>query len=246
MAFSGHRPRDGSLLDAQYYPIFLSLRDFSVLVLGLGSVGQRKLAFLLPARPASILVLDPLPPSAEAEKLLEEARAMGLSVRHSREPFREAHLDGVTLVFTCSSDHALNARVAALCRARRILCNCTDDPPAGNFHVPAVARDGSLTAALSTDRASPALARRWKDELSAWLAPKAPLASLMGRLRPLVLGLGAPSSANRDLFRRLASPELESALAAGDLNAAAGFLRETLPAELHGAIPSLLALPARS
>ncbi|MDO5536328.1 MAG: bifunctional precorrin-2 dehydrogenase/sirohydrochlorin ferrochelatase [Desulfovibrionaceae bacterium] len=224
----------------QYYPVLLSLTGLSCLVLGFGEVGRRKVEMLLPAEPASLLVLDPCDPSPEGAALLERAAAAGIVVRLSKEPFGEAALEGMTLVFTCSGDHELNARVAALCRERRILCNCTDNPPAGSFHVPVVVRNHPLTATLSTDRASPALSRRWKGELAAFLAPKAPLAALMGRLRPLVLALGAPSDANRELFRRLASPELEKALAKGDAERAATFLETYLPEALRPEIPRLV------
>ncbi len=226
-------------MSAGYYPVFLDLKGLFCLVVGLGSVGMRKLELLVPARPALVRVRDIRPPSEDAAALMDRARAAGVAV-DCRTRFAEEDLDQVTLAYACSGDHALNAHVAARCRERRILCNCADDPSAGSFHLPVTVREGGLTLALSTDRASPALARRWKNDLAAFLAPRVPLARLMGLLRPMVLDLGRPSDENRDLFRRLGSPELERALAERDWAAARTLLESSLPEPLLPAVGRLL------
>ncbi len=226
-------------LSAGYYPIFLDLKDLSCLVVGLGAVGLRKLEFLIPARPALVRLRDINPPSPDARALMERAAASGIAVDWCGH-FADRDMDQISLVFACSGDHALNAHVAGLCRKRRILCNCADDPPAGSFHLPVTVREGGLTLALSTDRASPALARRWKNDLAAFLAPKAPLARLMGCLRPMVLALGHPSTENRDLFRRLSAPDLERALAEQDWASARTILETRLPEPLLPAVDRLL------
>ena len=46
-------------MPGQLYPLFLSLEGFSVLIIGFGSVGRRKLAMLIPAAPASVTIIDP-------------------------------------------------------------------------------------------------------------------------------------------------------------------------------------------
>ena len=230
----------GVPLSGQYYPLLLDLARASCLIIGFGEVGRRKAAMLLPARPKRICILDPAPADSEGEELLCQGQKLGIDISLSHEPFQEGMLEGMMLVFACASDHALNLRIAGLCQARSLLCNCTDDPKAGNFHVPAVVRKDPLTAALSTGRTSPALARRWKKELEGFLAPKAAAARLMGRIRPLVLAMGAPSAQNRELFRSLAEPGLEKALAAGDMEYAGTFLHQTLPDSLQDKIPELL------
>ncbi len=225
----------------QYYPIFADLTYSSCLIVGFGEVGRRKAAMLLPAHPARILVLDPLPPDSTGEQLLQQGKEQGIDMELSHEPFSPGMLDAMTLVFTCSGDHAFNARIAALCRERHILCNCTDAPEEGSFHVPVVVRKDPLVAALSTGRASPALAKRWKEELAEFLAGKVPVTKLMGHLRPLILAMGAPSSANRTIFRDLARPNLEEAIAKGDKKSVQNLLEQILPEQLHASIPELLA-----
>lgn len=221
------------------YPVFLDLHTLSALIVGFGSVGQRKLAMLVPCAPRSVRILDTAPPAAEGQALLERARSVCACTFESRT-FDEEDLAGTSLVFTCTGDRALNARIADLCARARILCNCTDNPPAGTFHVPAVARSGHLAAALSTEGASPALSRRWKEELTAWLAPRDRMAALMGALRPRILALNLPTPDNTALFRSLSSGALEEALARQDMPRALALLQELLPKALHPDLPDVL------
>ena len=192
-------------MPGQLYPLFLSLEGFSVLIIGFGSVGRRKLAMLIPTAPAAVTIIDPRGPDGEGGELIKSAGEAGISVRIFPGPFVDNMLEDVQLVYTCAGDHALNARVAGLCRERRIFCNCTDNPPLGSLHVPAAARRGTLCCALSTGGASPALARRWKKELEAWLARKERITDLMAALRPLVVPRLAVGSEPRHFPQSLGS-----------------------------------------
>ena len=234
--------------DAELYPLFLSLKDASCAVFGLGEVGRRKAAALLPARPRRLVLAEQGPLAPEASALAGEARAAGIQVdiladmqtdlASSGEVDRL--LDDAQIVYACTSDHAFNQEVASACARRRILCNCTDRPEMGSAHVPAQARRGALCAALSTGGASPALARRWKGELEAWLAGKERICALMALARPLVLGLGLGPQRDRDIFRALAEADLEAALAEGRFADARALLEARLPRELGDHIEELL------
>ncbi|WP_300882852.1 bifunctional precorrin-2 dehydrogenase/sirohydrochlorin ferrochelatase [uncultured Desulfovibrio sp.] len=202
------------------YPLFLSLEGRRCLVAGLGDVGRRKLAGLLACGPASVLVLD----TRRAEQLSDAP----------------ADVRDRTLVFAATGNAGENARIAALCREAGILCNCASAPDLGAFSVPAVARRDGLAAALSTGGASPALARRWRHELEHWLAPRARMVRLMGRLRPLVLALHAETGQNTRLFRALAASPLQNWLAEGDLESCRRWLLAELPPVLHVHIAELL------
>ena len=234
--------------DAELYPLFLSLKDASCVLFGLGAVGRRKLAALIPARPRRLVLAEQGPLAPEASALAGEARAAGIQVdiladmqtdlASSGEVDRL--LDDAQIVYACTSDHAFNQEVASACARRRILCNCTDRPELGSAHVPAQARRGALCAALSTGGASPALARRWKGELEAWLAGKERICALMAAARPLVLGLGLGARRDRDVFRALAEADLEAALAEGRFADAGALLEARLPRELGDHIEELL------
>ena len=220
------------------YPLFLSLEGRACLVAGLGGVGQRKLAGLLACGPASVLVLDILRKedlSAEAAALLADSRT-----RFESRACTPADIQGRALAFAATGSTVENARIAAMCQEANVLCNCASAPRSGAFSVPAVARQDGLAAALSTGGASPALARRWRRELEDWLAPRARVARLMGRLRPLVLALRAETGQNAELFRRVASSPLQHWLAEGDLQSCRRWLLAELPPVLHVHIAELL------
>lgn len=219
----------------RYYPLFLDLSSVHCLVVGAGEVGRRKLSALLQSEPASVLVLDTAPPSAAAAALFDNPRVI-----FEQRGFAPEDVEGRSLVFAATGDRAANAAVAQACTRRNILCNCADAPREGNCIVPATARRGTLMAALSTGGHSPALARRLRGELEDWLAPRAALTALLGRLRPHVLALPDKTGQNTVLFRSLTYSPLREALAGRDRARCEALLRELLPDALHPHIPELL------
>lgn len=225
------------------YPLFLSLEGEHCLVVGLGEVGRRKLAGVLAAGVGSVLALDcapagdspEIPARAGADAPFADAR-----VRVERRACTAADIAPCRLVFAATNDAAENARIAALCREARVLCNCASAPSLGQFAVPAQARCGELRAALSTGGASPALARILRRELEEWLAPRAALAAFLGLLRPLVLAMGRDTRHNSQLFRKVAASPLGAWLAAGDLARSRDWLERELPPDLAAQAVTLL------
>lgn len=223
---------------APLYPLFLSLEGRHCLLAGLGEVGRRKLSGLLCCAPASVLVLDT---AAKAATTTEAACLLAHEqVRFENRSCTMEDVQGRALVFAATGDALENARIAALCRDAAVPCNCASAPESGSFLVPAVARRDGLAAALSTGGASPALARRWRRELENWLVPRARMACLMGRLRPLVLAMNNETGQNAQLFRRLAASPLQHWLGEGDISRCRQWLLAELPAALHSHLAELL------
>ena len=83
--------------------------------------------------------------------------------------FCPSDTDGQTLVIAATNDTAVNAAVAAQCRAARIPVNAVDDPDNCTFLFPALVRRGALSVGISTGGASPTAAacvrRRIEDAL---------------------------------------------------------------------------------
>lgn len=235
----------------EYYPLFLDLHGLHCCIVGAGAVGRRKLVTLLEHGAGSVLLLDLCPPDTELAALLHDPR-----IHFAQRTFREDDLEGCALVFAATGNREANAAITAACARRQVLCNCADAPHEGRFLVPAIARQGRITAALSTGGASPALARVLRQELEGWLESWAALACLLERLRPLVLTLPAAAFApspektiafrsrtahNTDLFRALVHcTELRAALNARDRQRCEGLLLDLLPAALHPHLPELL------
>jgi siroheme synthase-like protein len=146
--------------DARFaYPVFLDLHDVPVLVVGAGPIGARKVAGL----------------HAAGAKVRLVATAIGGTVDHDmcteirEHPFSAADLDGVRLVITATGDHDTDAAISDAARERGIWTNAADQPVDCDFILPAIANAGRVTAAISTDGASPALAKALRDRFAALL-----------------------------------------------------------------------------
>jgi siroheme synthase-like protein len=139
------------------YPVVLDLNAVRVLVVGAGPVAARKVAGLAAAG-AVVRVVAPEVSAAMAAEL--DAGHVDALERRS---FRPSDLDGVRLVVTATGDDVDHA-VAAAATAAGIWVNAADRPDDCSFILPAIARHGSVSIAVSTDGASPALARRLRDE----------------------------------------------------------------------------------
>ena len=218
------------------YPVFINLVGAKVLVVGTGAVGLRKLTALVNAGAGDILVLDIAPPVPELTSFIVLP-----NVSFMQRGVEVADIEGRILVFAATGDAVENARIAALCATRGVLCNVVTDPELGTFHVPAIARKGGITAAFSTGGQSPALARCVREEAETWLDERfGVLAVFMGRLRPLILGLGNDSADNSILFRKLISSSLATALCVRDRTIVREIVRTHLPVTLHSHIEDLL------
>jgi siroheme synthase-like protein len=140
------------------YPIFLDLSGVPVLVVGGGRVALRKVESLLRAG-ASVRVVAP--------DISDEIRELPAQIVARR--FEPADLDDVRLVLTAADDSGVNADVAAEAGRRGLWVNSADDPANCTFTLPAVARDGAVTVAVSTGGASPALSSHLRNEIQRWL-----------------------------------------------------------------------------
>lgn len=164
-----------------YYPVHLSLEDKRCLVIGAGLVAERKVRCLLECA-ARVLVIGPaatpgLRAMADKGKIMLKRRKVGL---------RDLH--GASLVIATTSDRSVNSRVSAYCRKKNIPVNVVDSPRECSFIVPSIIRRGDLTISISTGGASPALAKRIRQDLEkAFGGEYAALLDIMKKIRPLAL-----------------------------------------------------------
>ena len=129
------------------YPVFLDLEGVAVLVVGGGNIAMRKASGLAEAGAVVTVVAPTIVPE------LQE-----LAAHVERRTYRIGEAAGYQLVITATDDSSVNAQVAADARASRVWANSADDPQNCSFILPAVARRGLVTVAVSTGGASPALA----------------------------------------------------------------------------------------
>jgi len=220
----------------RYYPIFVNLTGKKCLVVGAGQVGRRKIATLASCGADEVLVLDVADPGPEFEALRDLP-----GVRFERRAFAPQDLEGRILVIASTNDEELNWTISRLCSAKGVLCNIVDQPEKCGFIVPAILSQGDLTVAVSTGGASPALARRIRQDLGDFFGSGyGALLLLMSRLRPHIIGLGQGAEANSEIFRRLVNSSLLDALERKDIQAAKVVLLAELPPELHPLTDELL------
>jgi len=160
-----------------YYPIFLQLQDRRVLVIGGGKEAQHKVRGLLAAG-ARLTIIAP-----KLTKELQGRQASG-ELDVLQRDYQDGDLAGYEVCMVATDDGAVNAQVAAEGKRQRIWVNAADDPANCDFILPAVVRRGAITLAASTGGTSPALARRLREELEAYLTEEMPaLADLLGEVR---------------------------------------------------------------
>lgn len=141
---------------ARRFAVHLDLSDRRCLVVGGGEVGWRKARALADCG-ARVTVV--------AERFCRGLRR-SRRVRRVLRRFRPADLEGVWLVVAATDDRDVNRTVAREAHRRGLLVNVVDDPEASNFIVPAQFRRSRLTVSISTEGASPLLARKVKERLA--------------------------------------------------------------------------------
>nr|WP_321257272.1 bifunctional precorrin-2 dehydrogenase/sirohydrochlorin ferrochelatase [uncultured Pseudodesulfovibrio sp.] len=220
----------------RYYPIFLNLENKACLVVGAGGVGKRKIQSLLDSGAGHVTIVDTCEVDVEMESILGADTAT-----YQCREFVESDLDDKFLVIACTSSEAVNQRISKLCADRNVLCNVADQPEKCSFIVPATIKRGDLTIAISTAGQSPAMAKCIRKDLQESFGDEyAVLLSLMGRIRPLILGLGQETKQNTAVFRSLVNSNLLVAIKNKNLDAAREILKESLPEPLYANIPEIL------
>lgn len=147
------------MLDTPFYIACLKLRGRRSLVVGGGDVGLEKVEGLLACDGDVTVVAPDLQP--ELRRLADEG-----SIQWIARAYEPADLEGTFMVIAATNDSEVNIKVYDDAEKRAMLVNVVDVPPLCNFILPAIVRTGPLAIAISTAGASPALAKRMKQEVS--------------------------------------------------------------------------------
>ncbi|MDQ3963878.1 MAG: bifunctional precorrin-2 dehydrogenase/sirohydrochlorin ferrochelatase [Actinomycetota bacterium] len=189
------------MLDTPLYVACLILAGRRALVVGAGSMAEEKIEGLV-ACGAEVTVV-----TRDPDLRLEELQAAG-NVELRRKVYDASDLEGFFLVVAATNDADLGRRVFDDAEARGMLVNVADMPEFCNFILPALARRGPLTVAISTSGASPALAKRMRDEAdTAFDEAYARLAQILDDLRPWARSTLADFAARRDFFAAIVNGE---------------------------------------
>jgi len=121
----------------------LRLAGRRVVVVGGGSVAQRRLPGLLAAGAVVEVVAPDVRP-------VVEAMATARELRWTPRSYRDGDLDGAWYVLACTDDPAVNEAVGQEAHRHRVFCVRADDAPAGSAVTPAVGHhDGLIVGVLA-------------------------------------------------------------------------------------------------
>jgi precorrin-2 dehydrogenase/sirohydrochlorin ferrochelatase len=210
----------------RYYPIFLELQGANVLVVGGGSVAQRKIETLVEVG-ANISII-----SNDLSHELKEMVDIGL-IKSLGSDFKDVHMKGMFLVIAATDDKTLNHRISVKAREHGLLVNAVDQPADCNFIVPSILNRGDLIIAISTSGKSPAMAKKIRKMLEQQFGHEYGMfLILMGRLREGILSLGLTQEENSAIFKRVVDSNILNALVEDDWEEVESELKKTLPDEL--------------
>jgi len=189
------------MLDTPFYIACLRLSGRRCVVVGGGDVGLEKVEGLLACAGEVTLV------SPKAIEPLRELADEG-SIRWERREYERSDLEGTFIVIAATGDTDVNIRVFEDAERRAMLVNVVDVPPLCNFILPAIIRSGPLAIAISTAGASPALAKRIRDEIAdEYGEPYARLAVLLNEVRGWAKGTLPTYQDRKEFFEGIVNGE---------------------------------------
>src|SRR5206468_9560454 len=134
-----------------FYPVYLSLKNSRVVVIGGGEVAERKVESLL-GTGALITVISP-----ETTPRLDALARDGAIQLHRRQ-YESRDCDRAFLVFSATDDPDISSKVYWDAANAEALVNTADQPELCDFIMPAILRRGDIAIAISTGGTSPGLA----------------------------------------------------------------------------------------
>jgi precorrin-2 dehydrogenase len=181
------------MLDTPFYIACLKLSGRRCLVVGGGDVGLEKVEGLLACDGDVTLVA---PDAIEPLRTLADEG----SIAWERRTYRPEDLEGTFMVIAATDDTDVNIGIYDDAERRAMLVNVVDVPPLCNFILPAIIRTGPLAIAISTAGASPALAKRIRNEIAdEYGEPYAKLAVMLNDVRGWAKGT-LPTYQDRKAF----------------------------------------------
>jgi len=159
-------------IDAPIYPVGLVVKGRRCLVVGGGRVAARKISGLL-ACGAAVTMVAP-----EVHVAIGELTAAGVVAAIDESPlevqirpYRSGEAANYLLAVAATGEASVDEVVHRDALAAGVWVNVADDASRCTFILPAVARDGTVSIAVSTAGASPALAGWLRDRIVLALGP---------------------------------------------------------------------------
>lgn len=138
--------------------IDLRLDDKKALVIGGGTLGERKVRSLLSHCPDVTVISITFTPRLKA--LEREGKITLIEGNPETNPsLLQEHIPRSDLIFAATNNHTLNQRVSELAREHKVLVCAVDMPALSDFYSPAIIQKGSIRVGICTDGKSPLMSR---------------------------------------------------------------------------------------
>jgi precorrin-2 dehydrogenase / sirohydrochlorin ferrochelatase len=148
-----------------YYPIMLDVRNRTALVIGGDRTAAEK-ATNLSLCGAHVTVMA----ATFCTELLDLERSGAVALRH--KAYERGDLAGAFVVIAATTyDRSLSEAIWHEAQERGQLINIVDVPAYCNFILPSILRRGQLSVSVSTEGASPSLAKRIRQQLEDQFPP---------------------------------------------------------------------------
>jgi precorrin-2 dehydrogenase/sirohydrochlorin ferrochelatase len=193
-------------------PVALDVEGKRCLVVGGGGVAARKVRALLDCK-AQVRVVAP--------QLRGEWQSLLSQVEYSARGYQSDDCDDCELIFACTGDRVLNARIAEDAAHCKAWCNVADDGGTSTFHLAAAVRRGEICIGITTGGGSPALAKHLKRQVENCIGDEyAALLELMSAHRAVLKTKLETQSARAAFWNGVLDSEVLSLLRAGKIEAA--------------------------
>ena len=208
------------------YPVSLEITDKLCVVVGGGSVAERKVLGLLTAG-AQVRVISPQLTETIIE-LADDGRIEWLE-----RGYEQGDLVGALLVFAATDSREVQEAVVLEAGLEGQLVNVIDEPASCSFQVPAVIRRGDLTLTVSTGGKSPAVAAMVRRTLAESFGEEySQLLDLMSRLRDQVLSGDRDCAERKILFQNVLHDDIVLWIKNGQWNLVRSHLRAVLGSDV--------------
>ena len=141
-----------------FFPILVSLRKYSCLVIGGGNVALRKTESLLLYN-AKVTVVSP--------KICKPLKDLSKKnkVKLIQKIYSKDLLKNFEIIFCATDNKQINLTVARDCKEENKLLNVADVPELCDFILPAVVKRGDLTISVSSQGRAPFFAKEIKNKI---------------------------------------------------------------------------------
>ncbi|MBT7349640.1 bifunctional precorrin-2 dehydrogenase/sirohydrochlorin ferrochelatase [candidate division WWE3 bacterium] len=204
---------------SKFYPVHLNVTGKKCVIIGGGKVAYRK-ACSLKESGADVVVVSP-------EVCPEMDNEEGLVL--IKEVYEESFLDGALLVIAATDNEAVNKMVTLDAEKRNIIVNVVDYPERCSFIVPSTINRGDLCISISTGGASPAVAKRIREELEAAFGKEyEEYLDLLTKMRSLAMSTVEESEKRRKVLQRLAEKDIFDAVKSEGVKSAEAKMRDVI------------------